>query len=128
MPTPSAPDLFVHHVLFYTPATASDADKAALLEGLQTLRGIPSIKLAHIGTPAPTTRAVIDRHYTYSWLCFFESAADEEHYQRHAIHDAFRATYAAYWENVVIYDSIGPTLASVKSLVQMLHYPINQGR
>lgn len=108
MNAPSA-DLFVHHVLFYTPATASDADKAKLLAGLTSLRAIPSIKLAHIGTPAGTTRDVIDRQYTYSWLCFFASAADEESYQRHPIHDDFRTTCAAYWEKVVIYDSIGPT-------------------
>lgn len=102
------PDLFVHHVLFYTPASASEADLAQLLEGLRTLRAIPSIKLAHIGTPAATTRAVIERTYTYSWLCLFESAADEERYQRHPIHDAFRTTCAGYWEKVVIYDAIGP--------------------
>jgi hypothetical protein len=106
---PASPDLFVHHVLFYMPASASDADKAKLLEGLTTMRSIPAIKLAHIGIPAGTTRAVIDRQYTYSWLCFFESAADEEIYQQHPIHDAFRNTYAAYWEKVVIYDSIGST-------------------
>ncbi|WP_022826180.1 Dabb family protein [Hymenobacter norwichensis] len=106
----SSPDLFVHHVLFYTPATASDADKAALLAGLMSMRAIPSIKLAHIGTPAGTTRDVIDHQYTYSWLCFFASAADEESYQRHPIHDAFRTTCAAYWEKVIIYDSIGSTL------------------
>jgi hypothetical protein len=107
--TAPSPNLFVHHVLFYTPASASAADNAKLLEGLTTLRSIPSIKLAHIGTPAGTTRDVIDRQYTYSWLCFFESAEAEEDYQRHPIHDAFRTTYAAYWEKVVIYDSIGST-------------------
>lgn len=105
----SSPELFVHHVLFYAPATATVADKATLLEGLQTLRTIPSIKWAHIGTPATTNRDVIDRDYTYSWLCLFESASDEEAYQQHAIHDAFRAIYARYWERVVIYDSIGKT-------------------
>lgn len=109
MNSSSPQDLFVHHVLFYTSATASDADKARLLEGLQTLRSIPAIKLAHIGTPAATSRAVIERTYTYSWLCLFENAADEESYQRHPIHDAFRTQYAAYWEKVVIYDSIGAT-------------------
>ncbi|WP_086592692.1 Dabb family protein [Hymenobacter crusticola] len=108
MNAPSSPELFVHHVLFYTPASASDADKAKLLEGLQTLRSIPSIKLAHIGTPAATTRDVIERTYTYSWLCLFESAADEESYQQHPIHDDFRNQYASYWEKVVIYDSVGP--------------------
>ncbi|WP_375436570.1 Dabb family protein [uncultured Hymenobacter sp.] len=109
MNTPFPKDLFVHHVLFYTKAAATEADKAKLLEGLHTLRGIPSIKLAHIGTPAATTRDVIERNYTYSWLCLFESAAEEQSYQQHPIHDEFRAQYASYWEKVVIYDSIGAT-------------------
>lgn len=110
MLAPTSPTLFVHHVLFYTPASASDADQAKLLEGLQKMRAIPSIKLAHIGTPAATDRAVIDRAYTYSWLCFFESAADELSYQQHPIHDEFRSQYAPYWEKVVIYDAVGPIL------------------
>ena len=109
MNAPVSPDLFVHHVFFYLPATASEADKARLLEGLLTLRGISSIHWSHIGTPAATDRAVIERTYTYSWLCLFQSAADEEDYQRHTIHDEFRNTYARYWEKVVVYDAIGPT-------------------
>jgi hypothetical protein len=108
MPTPAASDVFMHHVLFYAPATASDADRAKLLEGLQLLRGISAIQLAHIGTPAATDRTVIDRTYTYSWLCFFESAAAELSYQQHPLHDEFRQQYARYWEKVVIYDAVGP--------------------
>lgn len=100
--------VFLHHVLFYAPAGASAADHAKLLEGLQKLQGIPAIKLAHIGTPAATDRAVIDRAYAYSWLCLFESAADELTYQQHPIHDEFRRDYARYWEKVVIYDAVGP--------------------
>ncbi|QKG55840.1 Dabb family protein [Hymenobacter sp. BRD128] len=110
MLAPASPQLFVHHVLFYMPATASDADRAKLLEGLQKLRTIPAIQLAHIGTPAATDRAVIERTYTYSWLCFFESPAAELNYQQHPIHDEFRQQYAPYWEKVVIYDSVGPAL------------------
>jgi hypothetical protein len=107
-PLPAAPTLFVHHVLFYTAASASEADRAKLLEGLHSLQAIPGLQLAHIGTPAPTDRTVIDRTYTYSWLCLFESAAAELHYQQHPIHDAFRRDYAPYWEKVVIYDAVGP--------------------
>lgn len=103
-------EVFVHHVLFYLKATASDADRAQFLEGLQKLRAIPVVKLAHIGTPATTNRAVIDRAYTYSWLCLFASAADELSYQQHPIHDDFRQECAGYWEKVVIYDAVGPTL------------------
>jgi hypothetical protein len=107
MDSPTSPELFVHHVLFYPKASASAADKAHLLEGLRTLADIPSIKLAHIGTPAATNRDVIERSYAYSWLCLFLSAADEQHYQQHPIHDAFREQYALYWDHVVIYDAIG---------------------
>lgn len=102
------PAVFAHHVLFYLPAAASAADRAKLLEGLQKLQAIPTIKLSHIGTPAETDRAVIDRTYTYSWLCLFESAAAEQSYQQHPIHDEFRNHYARYWERVVIYDAVGP--------------------
>ncbi|MBX0293035.1 Dabb family protein [Hymenobacter sp. HSC-4F20] len=107
MSAPFSPECFVHHVLFYTPANASAEEKARLLEGLTMLKTIPSIKLAHIGTPAQTTRDVIERTYTYSWLCFFDSAEEEERYQRHPTHDEFRNAYASCWEKVVIYDSIG---------------------
>lgn len=109
MTAPTSPQLFVHHVFFYMPATATDADRANLLAGLQKMREIPAIKLAHIGTPAATDRAVIDRSYAYSWLCFFETAAAELSYQEHPLHDAFREECAQYWEKVVIYDAVGPT-------------------
>lgn len=112
MDSPASQDLFVHHVLFYPKANASATDHAQLLEGLQMLASIPCIKLAHIGTPAATTRTVIERTYAYSWLCLFASAADEQLYQQHPIHDAFRDQYAVYWDHVVIYDAIGPSLGS----------------
>ncbi|AHJ95488.1 Dabb family protein [Hymenobacter swuensis] len=111
MNTSASPALFVHHVLFYMPAGASAADKAMLLEGLQKLARIPSIKLAHIGTPAQTSREVIERTYAYSWLCLFDNAEQEADYQQHPIHDAFRQHYAAYWEKVVIYDALGPVMS-----------------
>lgn len=107
MNAPAQQEPFIHHVLFYTKPTASEADKAELLVGLRKLAGVPSIKMSHIGVPAATTREVIERTYTYSWLCLFESAADEEDYQQHPIHDEFRNQYATYWDRVVIYDSIG---------------------
>jgi hypothetical protein len=104
----AASEIFLHHVLFYPKAGASPADLAQLREGLQKMQQIPTIRLAHIGTPAATDRAVIDRGYAYSWLCLFASAADELAYQEHPIHDEFRRDYARYWDRVVIYDAVGP--------------------
>ena len=100
--------MFVHHVFFYLKNADSAADKAKLLEGLNMLAKCSTIKLVHIGEPASTNRAVIERTYAYSWLCFFDSPADEEAYQKDPIHDDFRNNYATLWEKVVIYDSIGP--------------------
>ncbi|HEX8327123.1 MAG TPA: Dabb family protein [Hymenobacter sp.] len=104
----TSPHLFVHHVLFYMKATASDADRARLAAGLERMRAIPAIQWAHLGTPAATDRAVIDRAYAYSWLCVFASAADEQDYQEHPLHEAFRQECADCWEQVVIYDAVGP--------------------
>jgi hypothetical protein len=101
-------EVFVHHVLFYLKDPGNAADKAKLLEGLNKLAKCPTIKMVNIGEPATTNREVIKRDYTYSWLCLFDSPADEEAYQKHPIHDDFRNNYAQLWEKVVIYDSIGP--------------------
>ena len=98
--------MFVHHVLFYLNNPDSEADKAKLLEGLTMLAGVPTIQQSHIGRPAATNRAVIARDYTYSWLCFFNTPADEEVYQQHPLHDDFRNDYAHLWEKVVIYDAV----------------------
>lgn len=103
-----ASNIFVHHVLFYLKNPGNAGDKEKLLEGLNKLAKCPTIKMVHIGTPAETNREVIERSYAFSWLCFFDSPADEEAYQKHPIHDDFRNNYAQLWEKVVIYDSIGP--------------------
>ena len=101
-------ELFVHHVYFYLKNPGSEADKAKLIEGLNKLAKVPTIKLVHIGTPAPTTRSVIERSYAVSWLCFFNNLMDEEIYQTHPIHLKFVEEYSALWEKVIVYDSVGP--------------------
>lgn len=108
LPEVAPKELFVHHVLFYLKNPDSETDRVKLLEGLNKLAKVPTIRMVHIGTPAATNRAVIDRNYAFSWLCFFDSPADEETYQKHPIHDEFRNHYAQLWEKVVIYDAIGP--------------------
>jgi hypothetical protein len=53
------------------------ADKNKLLEGLQKLAKIECVRFSDIGTPAATNRSVIERDYTYSWLCIFNTAEEE---------------------------------------------------
>ncbi|MBA4849973.1 Dabb family protein [Emticicia sp. BO119] len=101
-------ELFVHHVYFYLKNPDSETDKAKLLEGLEKLSKVPTIRMVHIGVPATTTRSVIVRDYSVSWLCFFDNLDEEEIYQKHPIHLKFVEDYAHLWEKVNVYDSIGP--------------------
>jgi len=103
-----AKELFVHHVYFYLKNPSSEADKAKLLEGLEKLSKVPTIRMVHIGVPAPTTRSVIVRDYSISWLCFFDNLEEEEIYQKHPIHLKFVEDYSHLWDKVNVYDSVGP--------------------
>ncbi|MCC6463457.1 MAG: Dabb family protein [Saprospiraceae bacterium] len=98
--------MFVHHVLFYMSADASDADRAQLATGIRSLLAIESIQMSHLGVPAATNRDVIERGYAYSWLTVFENAAGEEVYQKHPVHLQFIEAYKHLWTKVVIYDAI----------------------
>lgn len=101
-------ELFVHHVYFWLKNTGNEADRAKLMEGLDRLSKVPTIKMVHIGTPASTNRSVIERGYAVSWLCFFNNLEDEEIYQSHPIHLKFIEDYSHLWEKVIVYDSVGP--------------------
>lgn len=101
-------DLFVHHVYFWLKNPNSEADKAKLLEGLNKLAKVPTIRMVHIGTPASTNRSVIERGYAFSWLCFFDNLEEEEIYQKHPIHLKFVEDYSHLWEKVIVYDAVGP--------------------
>ena len=100
--------IFIHHVYFWLKKPGNEADRAKLVEGLEGLSAVPTIKMCHIGTPADTDRGVIDRSYAISWLCFFKNKEEEEIYQKHPIHLNFVDKYAYLWEKVIVYDSVGP--------------------
>ncbi|WP_247231533.1 Dabb family protein [Telluribacter sp. SYSU D00476] len=111
--TAAAPkkELFVHHVYFYLKNAGSAADKAKLMEGLEKLSKVPTIRMVHIGTPATTNRDVIERGYSISWLCLFDNLEEQEVYQKHPIHLKFVDDYSHLWEKVIVYDSVGPKRA-----------------
>lgn len=97
---------FIHHVLFYLNNPNSIEDRALLIKGLEAMAKIPCIQFSNIGAPAGTTRSVIEKKYSISWLCVFESALEEKVYQDHPIHEEFRNHFEHLWEKVVIYDSV----------------------
>lgn len=97
---------FIHHVYFYLKNPESAEDKAKMREGLEFLATVPTIQKHFIGVPADTDREVIDNTYAYSWLCFFENAADQASYQTDPIHLKFIEDYGSIWETVKVYDTV----------------------
>ena len=77
----------IHHVFFWLNNPNSDADKNALIAGLNTLRAIPSIQIMHVGVLASTEkRDVVDTSWDVSEIMFFNDAAGQKIYQDHSIH------------------------------------------
>ena len=97
----------VHHVFFWLKNPDSKEDLAKLLDGLQMLRKIETIRQMHIGVPASTEkRPVVDSSYHASELMFFDDLAGQKVYQDHAIHQKFIADCSHLWEKVIVYDSL----------------------
>jgi Stress responsive A/B Barrel Domain len=99
--------MFVHTVFFWLRHPESNTDRASLAHGLHTLRAIDAIGQAHIGTPAPTRRPVIDHSYDFSLTLIFADQVAHDAYQVHPAHERFVADYAHLWERVQIYDAVG---------------------
>jgi len=74
-------NMFVHHVYFWLKNPDSREDLARLVEGLQKLSKVKTIKMFHIGRPADTNRDVIDRSYAVSWLLVFDGPEAQASYQ-----------------------------------------------
>lgn len=97
----------VHHVFFWLKNAGSQEDRAKLIAGLETLRGIKEIGQFLIGTPAGTeNREVVDHSYDVSELMFFNNKEEQDAYQVHPIHKAFVDNYSHLWEKVVVYDTL----------------------
>ena len=99
-------NMFVHHVYFWLKNSGNKEDLAKLVNGLEALSKVGTIKMFHIGQPADTNRDVIDRSYAVSSLCIFENATAQQSYQIDSIHLKFVADCSSLWSKVVVYDSV----------------------
>ena len=97
----------VHHVFFWLKDPNSKADRDKLVEGVKTLRDIPTVKTLHVGIVADTEqRGVVDASWHVSELMFFTDLAGQAAYQEHPIHQDFIKNYGHLWDKVVVYDAI----------------------
>lgn len=96
-----------HHVFFWLKNPASNEDLNKLLEGLQTLERIETVRKIYIGVPASTeVRDVVDSSFSASELLFFDDTAGQKIYQDHPIHKKFVEDCSHLWQKVIVYDSM----------------------
>lgn len=96
----------VHHVFFWLNEPENKKHLNQLLEGLNKLIKVETIKMSHIGFPASTEeRDVVDHSYSVSYIAFFDSKEDQDIYQKHSIHLNFVEECSHLWKKVVVYDS-----------------------
>jgi len=97
----------IHHVFFWLKEPKNDAHKKQLVDALNKLLEVKTIKLSHIGFPAGTeNRDVVDHSYSVSYMVMFNSQADQDAYQTDPIHLKFVEENQHLWEKVVVYDSV----------------------
>lgn len=98
----------VHHVYFWLKEPENEAHKKQLLEALNKLVKIKTIKMSHIGVPASTEeREVVDSSYAVSYMVMFDDQAGHDAYQVDPVHLKFVEENQHLWSKVVVYDSVG---------------------
>lgn len=100
---------FIHSVYFWLRPELTAEQREAFVRGLESLRGIETVRHGWIGVPATTDRPVIDRSYSYALTLVFPNDAEQEAYQVHPVHDRFRRGFETFWTRVQIYDSMEAT-------------------
>jgi hypothetical protein len=104
--SPYQPGL-IHTVFFWLKEDLSEADEAAFLEGVKSLRGVKSVKSCYIGPPAPTEeRGVVDNTYSYALINHFDDVAGQDAYQVDPIHLKFVEDHKDKWTKVIVYDNV----------------------
>jgi hypothetical protein len=101
--------MFIHSVYFRLRDDLSPAERQRFEDGIRSLAAIDTVERGHIGTPAATDRAIIDRDYTHALILAFPDAGAHDVYQVHPVHDRFREQCAGYWSGIRIFDTITNT-------------------
>ena len=98
--------MLVHSVYFWLKPELDDAQRESFRGGVESLRGIETVRHCWIGTPADTTqRPVIDASHSFALVVVFDDMAGHDEYQDHKTHQEFVSTFSDFWSRVVVYDA-----------------------
>jgi hypothetical protein len=99
--------MLIHSVFFWLKPETTPAQREALRGGMESLRGIKSVELLYIGTPAALPeRPVRDSSYAFALTVGFKDIAAHDAYQVDPLHQAFNQNFRPLWARVQVYDAI----------------------
>jgi hypothetical protein len=99
-------NVLIHHVYFWLKEPKNEKHKNQLVNALNNLLKVETIKMSHIGFPAGTeNREVVDHSYSVSFMVIFDDQKGQDTYQVHPLHVKFVEENAHLWSRVVVYDS-----------------------
>ncbi len=97
----------IHHVFFWLKEPKNEAHKNQLVNALNDLLKVETIRMSHIGFPSGTeSRDVVDHSYSVSYMVLFDNQAGQDAYQVHPLHLKFVEENSHLWSKVVVYDSV----------------------
>ena len=96
----------VHHIFYWLKNPDSAEDRNKLIEGLEKLCTIRSVKIYQVGQPETFKKDAPDKSYHLSLLTIFEGKEGLESFHKDPIHDAFVKEYKGLWDKKLGFDSI----------------------
>lgn len=98
--------MLVHSVFFWLKPGLSDADRAAVRKGLESLSAIKAAEKVYVGVPAATPRRpVVESSYDFALTVIVKDIAAHDAYQADPIHQAFANTFKPMWDRILIFDA-----------------------
>lgn len=97
----------IHSVFFWLQEDLSEEGRTAFMAGVESLRGVASVKQMYVGPVAPTeARGVVDNTYSIALLVHFDDIAGQDAYQIDPIHLKFVEDHKDKWTKVIVYDNL----------------------
>jgi len=98
--------MLIHSVFFWLKPETSGAQREAMRQGLESLRGIKSVDALYFGIPAAMPeRPVRDSSYAFGLTVVFKDLAAHDAYQIDPLHEAFNQNFRPLWARVQVYDA-----------------------
>lgn len=95
---------FIHTAYFWLKDGLLEEELNAFIADCEKLKEVETVRAFYSGSPANTSREVIENTYDFAVVFHFENLADQEYYQQHPLHLEMIEKHQDKWERVMVTD------------------------